>query len=55
MKCQGKNPNSLESATRDYKQYEKLGLFVVENVISPEEENEIFQNFKKQKWENLSH
>ena len=54
LKCASAE-NSLVSATRNYKQYEKLGLYVIEDVITPKEEDHMFQNFKVRKWQNLSH
>ena len=38
MNCGYQQTNSLESATRDYKKYEKIGLHVIENVMTENEE-----------------
>lgn len=54
LKC-AKADNALNSATKDYKQFQKLGLYIVENVLSEKEEDFMFENIKKRKWENLSH
>lgn len=53
--CGNQKENSLQSASRDCKQYEKIGLYLFENIITEEEEQEIFDQFKENPWENLSH
>lgn len=55
MNCGYGKVNSLEKATKNYKQYEKLGLIMVENVLTEEQEKSLFSKLKGNKWENLSH
>lgn len=53
--CNSSQSNSLPSATRDYSKFEKLGLFVVPEVVTETHQNEIIGLLTQREWENLSH
>lgn len=55
MNCGSKKSNSIPNSTKDFGQFEKIGLFVIENVMDEDEEKSIAKNLWKGEWENLSH
>lgn len=53
--CAHSCTNSLPVATRYVKNLESFGLFLVENVVSPSDQDQIIDLLNLHGWENLSH
>lgn len=53
--CNSSQINSIPSATLNYSDINKLGLFVLRDVITKEEEDRIVELLTQREWENLSH
>lgn len=55
LKCCSANLNLLPTAVSDTSQLEKIGLYVIKDVVSPVEETALCDLLYSGKWENLSH
>lgn len=55
LKCCSANNNLIPIATTDFSSLESIGLFIIPDVISQNEEKNMLDLIYTNKWENLSH